>query len=163
MSSHWPVATAARSPSPASRRSRTSAVLAALAMALALGAAPARASGDTPTELGLELIPWSKKLAERRYESPRDWEATLKFFRDKFKGWKTIKWTREVSLPAVKYVHITNTATAGKWEGINIYSLPDGRVRYFLLARAPTAAPPAKATGASPAGGSKAEATAPAG
>lgn len=112
-----------------------------LALAVAASAAaPARASSDTPTELGLELIPWSKKLAERRYESPRDWEATVKFFRDKFKGWKTIKWTREVSLPAVKYLHITNTADNGKWEGINVYALPDGRVRYYLLTRAPKAA-----------------------
>ncbi|MCC7109320.1 MAG: hypothetical protein IT382_08540 [Deltaproteobacteria bacterium] len=163
MSSHWPVATTARSLPPASRRSRTPAMLAALAVALALGAPPAHASGATPSELGLELIPWSKKLAERRYESPRDWDGTLKFFRDKFKGWKTIKWTREVSLPAVKYVHITNTADAGKWEGINIYALPDGRIRYYLLARAPKAAPPAKTTGPSPAGGSKAEAPAPTG
>lgn len=120
-------------------------VAAPLTLALTVGlalAAPAQASSDTPTDLGLELIPWSKKLDERRYESPRDWDATLKFFRDKFKGWKTIKWTREVSLPAVKYVHITNVADSGKWEGINIYALPDGRVRYYLLPRAPKAAPP---------------------
>lgn len=163
MSRLWPVATATRSPSHASRRSRGLAALAALALSFALAAPAARASTDTPSELGLELIPWSKKLAERRYESPRDWDATLKFFRDKFKGWKTIKWTREVSLPAVKYVHITNTADAGKWEGINIYALPDGRVRYFLLARAAKAAPPAKGSGAAPAAGSKAEAPAPTG
>lgn len=133
-----------------------------------LGAPPAQASSDTPTELGLELIPWSKKLADRRYESPRDWEATIKFFRDKFKGWKTIKWTREVSLPAVKYVHITNAAESGKWEGINIYALPDGRVRYYLLTRTAKAAaapvkPSSDAPAAEPKGKDKPEAPAPTG
>lgn len=117
---------------------------------VALAATPVAAASDTPTELGLELIPWSKKLAERRYESPRDWDGTIKFFRDKFKGWKTIKWSREVSLPAVKYVHITNAAENGKWDGINIYALPDGRIRYYLLTRPPKAAvPKAAADGAS--------------
>lgn len=131
-----------------------------------LGALPAQASGDTPTDLGLELIPWSKKLDDRRYESPRDWEATIKFFRDKFKGWKTIKWTREVSLPAVKYVHITNAAESGKWEGINIYALPDGRVRYYLLTRSAKAAPAkssSDAPAADPKGKDKPEAPAPTG
>ena len=117
-----------------------------LLMAAAVAGPALASAGDTPTELGVELIPWSKKLGERRYESPRDWEATIKFFRDKFKGWKTIKWTREVSLPAVKYVHITNTADNGKWEGINIYALPDGRVRFYLLARAAKPAVPEPAT-----------------
>ncbi|MBI1949200.1 MAG: hypothetical protein HYS27_26165 [Deltaproteobacteria bacterium] len=132
-------------------------LLVAAAVSAALAALPASASADTPTDLGLELIPWSKKLVERRYESPRDWDGTLKFFRDKFKGWKTIKWSREVSLPAVKYVHITNTADAGKWDGINVYTLPDGRVRYYLLARAP------KPAAAKPADAAKPEAKAPAG
>lgn len=134
---------------PARWRALTVVLALVLGLGVAVGAAPASASADTPTELGLELIPWSKKLTERRYESPRDWDATLKFFRDKFKGWKTIKWSREVSLPAVKYVHITNAADSGKWDGINIYTLPDGRVRYYLLARAPKA-PAAKAPAASP-------------
>lgn len=101
--------------------------------------APLAHAADTPSEYGLELIPWSKKVADHRYESPRDWDSTLKFFRDKFKGWKTIKWSREVSLPTVKYVHIENLATNGKWQGINVYALPDGRIRYYLLAPVATA------------------------
>lgn len=127
-----------------------------LALVALVAAAPASASADTPTDLGLELIPWSKKLAERRYESPRDWDGTIKFFRDKFKGWKTIKWSREVSLPAVKYVHVTNIAENGKWDGINIYALPDGRIRYYLLSRppkptAPKAPPDGTSSGKAPA------------
>lgn len=125
---------------------------------LAITATPANASSDTPTDLGLELIPWSKKLAERRYESPRDWDGTIKFFRDKFKGWKTIKWSREVSLPAVKYVHITNAAENGKWDGINIYALPDGRIRYYVLSRAPKAPATKAPTDGSSSGKAPAEA-----
>ena len=110
-------------------------------LALALLLAPALAHAEAPavTELGLEVLPWSKKLGERRYESPRDFEGTVKFFRDKLKGAKTVKWTREVSLPAVKYVHLENVSDIGKWQGVNIYALPDGRVRFFFLERQKTA------------------------
>jgi hypothetical protein len=107
-----------------------------------VSAAPARA--DDNSDLGLELVPWSKKVGDHRYESPRDYEGTVKFFKDKFKGYKTIRWSREVSLPAVKYIHLDNLTTNAKWEGVNIYALPDGRVRYFLLeheAQAPAPAP----------------------
>jgi hypothetical protein len=106
---------------------------------VALLLAPLAHAADTPEEYGLELIPWSKRVADHRYESPRDWDATLKFFRDKFKGWKTVRWSREMSVPAVKYVHIENTAANPKWGGINIYALPDGRIRYYLLAPTPPA------------------------
>ncbi len=104
-----------------------------VAATLVLVAAPARAA-DTPAELGLDLIPWSKKIGDRRYESPRDYEGTIKFFKDKFKGWKNVKWTREVALPNVKYIHVENTSPDGKWQGVNIYEMPNGRVRYFVLA-----------------------------
>jgi hypothetical protein len=108
-------------------------LLAFLALSLAL---PALAE-DAPRELGLDLVPWSKKLGDRRYESPRDYEGTVKFFRDKWKSSKPVKWSREVSLPAVKYIHVESMIDATKWSGVNIYQLPDGRVRYFVLDRAP--------------------------
>jgi hypothetical protein len=113
-------------------------LVAAFALTLAL---PAVAE-DAPKELGLELVPWSKKISERRYESPRDYEGTVKFFRDKWKSSKPVKWSREVSLPAVKYIHVESMIDSTKWSGVNIYQLPDGRVRYFVLDRppAPTAA-----------------------
>lgn len=104
----------------------------------------ARAADASDSDLGLELVPWSRKVGEHRYESPRDYEATIKFFRDKFKGYKNIKWSREVSLPTVKYIHFETTTSSSKWQGVNIYELPDGRVRYYVLAP-PTAVPsPAK-------------------
>src|SRR5688572_9643721 len=98
--------------------------------------APA-ASGDGQSELGLEMVPWSKKVGDRRYESPRDFDGTVKFFRDKFKGSKAVKWSREVSLPAVKYVHMENLTTNSKWSGINIYLMNDQRVRVYVLERVP--------------------------
>jgi hypothetical protein len=130
-------------------RSLTAAVALVVAALTVVVALPARAA-DQPSELGLDLVPWSKKLGERRYESPRDYEGTVKYFKDKFKGWKQIRWSREVSLPAVKYIHIDNTGDSSKWEGINIYALPDGRVRYYLLERRPAAAPAAAAAPAKP-------------
>jgi hypothetical protein len=98
--------------------------------------------------LGVEIVPYSKKVNEHRFESPRDYDGTLKFFRDQFKGWKQVKWTREVSLPAVKYIHIDNLNEKSNWEGINIYELPNGRVRYTLLKRLPKAAPPPSSSNA---------------
>lgn len=117
----------------------------ALAVVMLGFAAPAFAADNM--ELGLELIPWSKKVGDKRYESPRDYEGTIKFYKDKFKGWKNIKWMREVSVPAVKYLHFETTTENSKWIGVNIYELNDQRVRYFILERpkAPAAAAPAAA------------------
>ncbi len=104
-------------------------VLTSLASTTSLAAAPAA------EELGLELVPYSKKLSERRYQSQRDYEGTIKFFKDKFKGWKTIRWMREVSLPAVKYIHLENSNDKAAWEGVNIYQLKTGEVRFYVLKR----------------------------
>lgn len=96
---------------------------------------------------GLEILPWSKKLDEEgRYQSPRDYEQTKKFFKDKFKGWKFIRWHAEVSLPSVKYIHVENTAPKRKWDGVNIYELPGGHVRIFVLPHVEPPPPPAEAT-----------------
>ena len=117
--------------------------IAVLALVMLCGhAGSVRADDDS----GVPLLPWAKKLAPHRYESPRDWDGTVKFFRDEYKGQKTVRFGRENSVPAAKYIHIDNLATAGKWDGINIYELPDGRVRFFVLERAKKAAsaPPPK-------------------
>jgi hypothetical protein len=129
-------------------RSLSTALFCGAALVTLMFASQAHAADNQ--ELGLELIPWSKKVGDRRYESPRDYEGTVKFYKDKFKGWKNIKWTREVSVPAVKYLHFETTTENSKWMGVNIYELPDQRVRYFILER-PKAPPPAPASPASPA------------
>ncbi len=94
---------------------------------------------------GLELVPWSKKVDGDRYISGRDFEGSLKHFRDKFRGWKTIRWSREVSLPTVKYVHIENLSDNAPWQGVNIYQLRNGEVRLYVLPRQ-AKAPPSAAT-----------------
>ena len=100
-----------------------------------LVSAPAQAASG-PEELGLELVPYAKKIGERRYQSQRDYDGTIKFFKDKFKGWKTVRWMREVSLPAVKYIHLESTNDKTAWEGVNIYQLKSGEVRFYVLPRA---------------------------
>ncbi len=93
--------------------------------------------------LGVPLVPWSKKLDEGRYKSARDYEGTHKFFKDKYKGWRTIRFHREVSLPHVKYIHIQNTAKKRKWDGINIYAAPGEHANFYILPHVDKPAPPA--------------------
>lgn len=88
-----------------------------------------------PKVHGLELVPWSKKIESGRYQSSRDWEGTLKYFRDKLRGWKGIRWHREVNLPTVKYIHIQNLNPKARWSGVNLYQLPSGEVRMYVLRR----------------------------
>ncbi len=104
-------------------------------LAVPLVATPALAASG-PEELGLELVPYAKKIGERRYQSQRDYDGTIKFFKDKFKGSKTVRWMREVSLPAVKYIHLENNNDKAAWEGLNIYQLKSGEVRFYVLPRA---------------------------
>lgn len=98
---------------------------------VALLAGPAWATA--PKVQGVELIPWAKEIGADRYQSPRDWENTVKFFKKKYAGWKTIRWHPEVNLPSVKYVHIENRAEKRTYDGINLYELPGGHVHIFVL------------------------------
>ena len=119
---------------------------AVLAVILSTSAAHAQAQRNLEVH-GLELVPWSKKVDGDRYISGRDYEGSLKHFRDKFRGWKTIRWSREVSLPTVKYVHIENLSDNAAWQGVNIYQLRNGEVRLYVLprqAKAPSKSPPQK-------------------
>jgi hypothetical protein len=107
-----------------------------VAWTLPLLAAPL-AHANAPKVYGLELLPWSKQLEDDRYMSSRDWEKTLKHFKDKLRGSHGVRWHREVNLPTVKYVHIENTNEKAEWEGINIYQLPNSQVRMYVLKRQP--------------------------
>lgn len=109
---------------------RTRSIAAVFVLTLAASGAQA-----APEAHGLELMNAARKLSEGRFQSPRSYEHTLKFFRDKFRGWKNVKWSREVSLPTVKYVHIQNTNSTGSWSGVNIYQLKNGEVRVYVLPR----------------------------
>jgi hypothetical protein len=114
--------------------------MAAVALAVGLLGAPA-ATAKNEKVYGVEMPSWSKKVGEDRFQSPRNWEKTVKFFSDQFKGWKSIKWHREINLPSVKYVHIENTNKKGDWSGINLYELPNGKVRIYVLKRLEDAKP----------------------
>ena len=108
-----------------------------VAVPFALTALPSFAQSRGPEEFGLDLVPGSRKLEGSRYASGRDYDGTLKYFREKYRAQKTaIRWSREVSLPTVKYVHIENTTDNGAWQGLNIYQLKSGEVRIFVLPRA---------------------------
>jgi hypothetical protein len=110
--------------------------IAAFATLMLLASSSALAQAQRNVEVhGLELVAWSKKVDEDRYISGRDFEGSIKHFRDKFRGWKTVKWSREVSLPTVKYVHIENLSENAAWQGVNIYQLRNGEVRLYVLPR----------------------------
>ena len=118
-------------------------------MMMASTSTAALAQSKSIEELGLDLVPGSRKLDARRYASGRDYDGTLKYFRDRFKGQKSsIKWSREVSLPTVKYIHLENMSETGAWQGVNIYQLKTGETRIFVLPReakmtsTPTSTPP---------------------
>ena len=138
------------SPFRASSRSRASTGIAGpcrffLALSCVIASTLGVATSASAAEVhGIELMPRAKELSAGRYESPRDYEHTLKFFRDKFRGWKDVRTFREVSLPTVKYVHIQNNSTNAAWSGINIYQLRSGQVRVYVLPSVPTTAAPKK-------------------
>jgi hypothetical protein len=105
-----------------------------LVLVVAVAAGPAMA--QRLEDLGLELTPYSRRLEDHRFVSGRDWDGTVKHFRDRFKGNKSVRWSREVSLPTVKYIHLENLADTGAWQGVNIYQLKNGEVRVYILPRA---------------------------
>jgi hypothetical protein len=120
-----------------------------LVLALGVSSSTALAAGG-PQEFGLELMPSARKIGPQRYQSDRNYEATLKFFREKFRGSKNVRWMREVSVPGVKYVHLENDNPQSGWDGINITLQGDGAVTIYVLPRkqpgpAPSAASPAPA------------------
>lgn len=86
-------------------------------------------------DLGVELTSSARRIEAHRYASGRDWDATVKHFRDRFKGNKNVRFSREVSVPTVKYVHIENLVDTGAWQGINLYQMKNGEVRISILPR----------------------------
>ncbi len=95
------------------------------------------ASAAAPEELGVTLLPSANRIEPHRYTAGRDWEATTKFFREKFRSAKNVRTFREVSLPNVKYIHYDNTNETSLWQGINVYQLKNGQVRIYVLPRTP--------------------------
>ena len=82
---------------------------------------------------GAVLPDGAVKVAENRYRVPKDWEDTLRFYRQSYPP----RYTRRpiADQPGVKAVHIVNPdAKAGSWEGLNIYEAK-GEVRIFVLVK----------------------------
>jgi hypothetical protein len=97
------------------------------------------ARAAAPEDLGITLLPSATRIEAHRYNAGRDWDATTKFFREKFRSANNVRTSREVSLPNVKYVHYENSNEASQWQGINVYQLKNGQVRITLLPRATVA------------------------
>jgi hypothetical protein len=152
--------------------SRVPLVVALVALVALVGslASPAVAAAPTaPEEFGFSMMPQARKIGPHRYQSDRGYDATVKFFREKFRSFKAVRWMREVSVPGVKYVHVANDNPEAGWDGINISQLADGSVHVLVLPRRkdgqpatmPGAAPAARTapvrsgpTGSAPAGAS---------
>ena len=115
------------------------------AVVLAVTSSSLSLAANGPEDLGITLLPTSSKISEHRYTAGRDYEATTKFFREKFRGLAKVRTYREVSLPNVKYVHYENTNETSAWQGINVYQLKNGQVRIYMLPRSkPAVAAPKK-------------------
>jgi hypothetical protein len=110
-----------------------------LLVVVAFLSSPATLAG-APEEFGFSMMPSAHKIGPHRYQSDRNYDATVKFFREKFRSFKAVRWMREVSLPGVKYIHAENDNTEAGWDGINISLMPDGTVHVFVLERQKPAA-----------------------
>jgi hypothetical protein len=105
----------------------------AFVLALAV-AAPADAQ-QIPSAHGLQLLPWASKIEEGRYKSPRSFEKTLKFFRDRYKRSSKVKIHPIVNLPGVKYIHFQSLNRKTRWSGFNLYEIDGKGVRLYVIKR----------------------------
>ncbi|MEE2960455.1 MAG: hypothetical protein VYA34_06900 [Myxococcota bacterium] len=93
--------------------------------------------GAVDPETDLTLVPGSVALEEpRRYESPRNYDDTLKYMRAVTTKTRT-KLRRIVNRPGLRAHHIASRDPKTKWEGVNIYQWK-GHIRYFILLRQDT-------------------------
>jgi hypothetical protein len=82
---------------------------------------------------GALLPDGADKVAENRYRVPRNWDETIRFYRQVYPP----RYTRRpiADQPGVKAVHIDNPdAKPGTWDGLNIYETK-GEVRIFVLTK----------------------------
>lgn len=74
-----------------------------------------------------------KKIGEDRFQSQKDWEKTLTFFRQVYDDKPGIVWTRIATGTKVANArHIENTQPKRTWEGINLYET-GGKVFIFVI------------------------------
>jgi hypothetical protein len=74
------------------------------------------------------------KIGEKRYQVPKSYEETLKFFRSVY-GPARYPRRSIAATGTVKAVHIENPdAKPGQWEGLNVYELRN-ETRVFVLVK----------------------------
>jgi len=82
---------------------------------------------------GAVLPDEARKVGENRYQVPKSYDETLKFFRTVYGS----RYARRpiADTPSVKAVHIVNPdAKQGQWEGLNVYEWKN-EVRVFVLVK----------------------------
>jgi hypothetical protein len=102
------------------------------ALAGALAALPVLVLAEVRVA-GALLPDGAEKVAESRYRIPKNWDETIRFYRQTYPP----RYTRRpiVDQPGVRAVHIDNPdAKPGAWDGLNIYETK-GEVRVFVLVK----------------------------
>lgn len=94
------------------------------------------------SELGAQLPDGARKVAERRYKAPSDFEGTLKYYKNVYPAASHPR-KAIVNQPGVKAVHIPNTSGKGGWEGLNIYETGEDVRIYVVPAAKSGSKPPA--------------------
>lgn len=86
---------------------------------IALLWAPTAARADKV--YGAVILNEARKIGPGRYQSMKNYERTLRFFRRAYGNSKGIVTRRIAGTPKVKGVHIANLARNRTWDGINVY------------------------------------------
>lgn len=100
-------------------------------LALPLALLTSLAAQAAETELGAALPEGSRKVAEHRFRSSRDWTGTWRFYNETYPA-KEFPRKAIVNQPGVKAVHLANPSGKAKWEGLNIYESND-EVRIYVV------------------------------
>ncbi len=70
---------------------------------------------------GAVLLNEARKIGPGRYQSMKNYERTLRFFRRTYGRTPGVVIRRMNTTPKVKGVHISNLRARRTWDGINIY------------------------------------------
>ncbi|MBU8898227.1 hypothetical protein DRW03_00805 [Corallococcus sp. H22C18031201] len=80
---------------------------------------------------GAQLPDGSQKVGENRYRAPRDFDATLDYYKSVYPA-SSYPRKSIVNQPGVKAVHISNP-TGKNFEGLNIYEANNEEVRIYVV------------------------------
>jgi hypothetical protein len=78
------------------------------------------------------------KLDDGRYRSKKDWDRTMRAFRNAYGNAKGIVFQRiETSAKVKNAYHIQNTQPKRRWDGINVYETQEGKIFIVVLPATP--------------------------